>query len=118
LLFVFVFLFAKQPYSVRFAPSRPISAADAYPELVRDIGEFSSSRLRQLFETASARRRRHIYAEAMKRGVDRLAWQDLVTSSTVCPTDDQRLTSDVACPSPAFYHKVRFFYVSCWIWLK
>jgi len=54
--------------------------------------------MRRLFETASARRRRHVYSEALKRGVDRLAWRDLVESLDVIhrmPT-----TGAVARPSP------------------
>ena len=70
-MIVLVHFMQKQPsYSVRFSPTRTIAAADTYVELERKIAELPESRMRQLFETASARRRRCIYAEAMKRGVD------------------------------------------------
>ena len=40
----------------------------------------------QLFETAAAVMRRRVYAEAQKRGLDRLAWPGLVSS-----VDDREL---------------------------
>jgi len=55
-------------------------------------------RLRRLFETAAALRRRHVYAEAQKRGIERLAWPGLVSS-----TDHRHRVRSMtaACSSPA-----------------
>jgi len=92
-----------QPYAVHFAPRQTTqtaaaaAAADVSPKLLRDSVELPAARMRQLFETASAVRRRHVYAQAKKLGVDRLAWRSLVCSSV----DDQPLARNVARPSPA-----------------
>jgi len=84
--------------------STPLAAAaaaaaddddDLYPVQLPAAGP-----LRQLFETASARRRRHVYAEARKRGMDRLAWPRLVAPSA--RVDDRHLPDGVtpAHPTP------------------
>ena len=48
-------------------------------------------RMRRLFQTASARRRRRVYVDAKKRRIERLVWPGLVTSGL----KDLRLTDDV-----------------------
>jgi len=94
-----------------------MAAADTYPRLVRDSSvELPAVRMRQLFETASALRRRHVYAEAKRSGIERLVWPGLVSASLASSIDDQQLLAS-GCgfthPSPAdekavpFYYKVR-----------
>ena len=61
----------------------------------------AQQRLRELFETPAAVRRRRVYAEARRRGVERLSWPGLVQLST---TDVDQLVAvssmRTARPSP------------------
>jgi len=80
---------------VHFAPipttaSPPTTAAD---DVELTPVEQRAVVMRQLFQTASAIRRRHIYREAKRRGVDRLAWPGLVSAMG---DDEQQLSGGVA----------------------
>jgi len=72
---------------VRFSPTWTAAEAAAAAAESIDGGLAVERRMRRLFETASALRRRHVYAVARRRGIDRLAWPGLVTTSM----NDRRL---------------------------
>ena len=108
-----IFYSTWQPYSVHFTPRQATTTTtttttgdDVCPKLVCDGVELPAARLRHLFETASALRRRLVYAQARKHGVDRLAWPGLLTSSLPSSMDEQRLASEVATAAAPSYHEV------------
>ena len=93
---------------MKFSPTW--TAAEASAAATADAEWSVERRMRRLFETASALRRRRVYVDAKRRGIDRLAWPGLVSSSLASSMDDLRLDSDAAAtvrvsarrhPSPA-----------------